>query len=249
MECVEIKGAPMKLRISLLLVVAFLSGACQKRSRLSPTVLTPPTPEKPARVAQKPQPKPAVAATSVASNTKAPAPAPVASASGKSLPATFVSGPSYAGSAPLSPFPVSAPAASAPSNTPKSSSNVATKPVVSKSVHAKASGSSKLASAKPGKADEKLNAEDELEKKKALASARRSEAKVLAEASLEAGRQLLREEQHESALKAFREAVRLNSNSAEAWMGIAFVSERNGNMKTAVEAFKEAKKLWGMQSL
>ena len=251
----------MKIRISLLLVVAFLSGACQKRSRLSPTVLTPPTPEKPTRVAQKPQSKAAVATTSNSNNTKvqsasksavatpSPAPAHVASVSGKSMPTIVVSGPSYAGSAPLSPFPVNVPAAPAPSNAAKVSSTVASKPAVSKSVHAKSSGSSKLAGAKSGKPDEKANTENELEKRKALASTRRSEAKILAEASLEAGRQLLREEQHESALKAFREAVRLNSNSAEAWMGIAFVSERNGNMKTAVEAFKEAKKLWGMQSL
>jgi len=113
-------------------------------------------------------------------------------------------------------------------------------------VRLKSPGSSTVVSSKPAQAGEKVRAESQLEKKKALAATRRSETRFLAEASLEAGRQLLREEQHESALKAFREAVRLNSNSAEAWMGIAYVSERNGNMKTAVEAFKEAKKLWGM---
>ena len=256
----------MKLRISLLLVVALMTGACQKRSRLSPTVLTPPTPEKPARVAQKPQSKPAVAATSTANttanNTKAPAPSKTsvvtpsasASASGsvKSFPTAGVSGPSYSGSAPLSPYPatVSAAPTSSTASTASSStsapSTVASKPAASKTVRSKATGSSKLASAKSVKVDEKVSSETPLEKKKNVASVSRSEAKMLAEASLEAGRQLLRDEQHESALKAFREAVRLNSNSAEAWMGIAFVSERNGNMKTAVEAFKEAKKLWGM---
>ncbi len=83
-------------------------------------------------------------------------------------------------------------------------------------------------------------------KKRKLAAARRAQAKRLALASLEAGRQLLREEQDESALKAFKEAVRLNSKSAEAWMGIAFVHEKAGNTHDALEAFKEAKKIWGL---
>ena len=83
-------------------------------------------------------------------------------------------------------------------------------------------------------------------KKKRLAAARRAQARKLAAASLEAGRQLLREEQNSAALRAFRESVRLNSHSPEAWMGIAFVCERAGNTKDALEAFKEAKKLWGM---
>lgn len=83
-------------------------------------------------------------------------------------------------------------------------------------------------------------------KKKKLAAARRAEAKRLALVSLEAGRQLLREEQDDSALKAFKEAVRLNSRSAEAWMGIAFVHEKAGNTRDALEAFKEAKKIWGL---
>jgi len=83
-------------------------------------------------------------------------------------------------------------------------------------------------------------------KKKKLAAARRAQAKRLALASLEAGRQLLREEQDESALKAFKEAVRHNSKSAEAWMGIAFVHEKAGNTHDALEAFKEAKKIWGL---
>lgn len=83
-------------------------------------------------------------------------------------------------------------------------------------------------------------------KKKRAAAARRAQARRLAAASLEAGRQLLREEQNAAALRAFRESVRLNSQSPEAWMGIAFVCERSGKTKDAVEAFKEAKKLWGM---
>jgi len=83
-------------------------------------------------------------------------------------------------------------------------------------------------------------------KKKRVAAARRAQARRLAAASLEAGRQLLREEQHTAALRAFRESVRLYSQSPEAWMGIAFVCERSGNTKDAIDAFREAKKLWGM---
>lgn len=83
-------------------------------------------------------------------------------------------------------------------------------------------------------------------KKKRLAAARRIQARKLAAASLEAGRQLLREEQNGAALRAFREAVRLNSHSPEAWIGIAYVCERSGNTKDAVDAFREAKRLWGM---
>lgn len=84
------------------------------------------------------------------------------------------------------------------------------------------------------------------EKKKRIAAARRAQARKLAQASYEAGRQLLRENQAEPALRAFRESVRLNSHSADAWMGVAYVCEITGNTKDAVEAFRAAKKLWGM---
>jgi Flp pilus assembly protein TadD len=83
-------------------------------------------------------------------------------------------------------------------------------------------------------------------RRKKLAAQRRAQARKMAVASYEAGRQLLRESQTEPALRAFREAVRLNSRSAEAWMGIAYVCELTGNTKDAMEAFREAKKLWGM---
>ena len=84
------------------------------------------------------------------------------------------------------------------------------------------------------------------EKKRKLAAARRVQARKLAEASYEAGRQLLRENQTEPALRAFRESVRLNSHSPDAWMGVAYICEITGNTKDAVEAFRAAKKLWGM---
>jgi Flp pilus assembly protein TadD len=84
------------------------------------------------------------------------------------------------------------------------------------------------------------------EKKRKLAAARRIQARKLAEASYEAGKQLLRENQTEPALRAFRESVRLNSHSPDAWMGVAYICEITGNTKDAVEAFRAAKKLWGM---
>jgi Flp pilus assembly protein TadD len=84
------------------------------------------------------------------------------------------------------------------------------------------------------------------ERKRRLAAARRAQARKLAQASYEAGRQLLRENQPEPALRAFRESVRLNSHSPDAWMGVAYICEITGNTKDAVQAFREAKKLWGM---
>lgn len=84
------------------------------------------------------------------------------------------------------------------------------------------------------------------EKKRRIAAARRLQMRKMAEASYEAGRQLLRENQTEPALRAFRESVRLNSHSPDAWMGVAYVCEITGNTKDAVEAFRAAKRLWGM---
>jgi Flp pilus assembly protein TadD len=98
-------------------------------------------------------------------------------------------------------------------------------------------------SASRAKADEAARL---AEKKRKLAVARRLQARKLAAASYEAGRQLLRENQTESALRAFRESVRLNSSSPDAWMGVAYVCEIKGNTKDAVEAFRAAKRLWGM---
>lgn len=84
------------------------------------------------------------------------------------------------------------------------------------------------------------------ERKRKIAAARRLQMRKMAEASYEAGRQLLRENQAEPALRAFRESVRLNSHSPDAWMGVAYVCEITGNTKDAVEAFRAAKRLWGM---
>ena len=111
---------------------------------------------------------------------------------------------------------------------------------------APAHASPKTVLASSEKAGKTAEAERLASKRKRLAAARRARTRALASASLEAGRQMLRDSLDESALKAFREAVRLNSRSAEAWLGIAYVCERSGNVKDAIVAFKEAKKLWGM---
>ena len=146
-------------------------------------------------------------------------------------------------SSPARPGAGPAPMASASVRTPGRSRTSGTAPAAA---HAhkpsKAPGRVSATSART-KADEAARA---AEKKRKLASARRVQAKKLAEASYEAGRQLLRENQTEPALRAFRESVRLNSHSPDAWMGVAYVCEITGNTKDAVEAFRAAKKLWGM---
>lgn len=136
--------------------------------------------------------------------------------------------------------------ASKSKNTSKSSGSVAgMKPAASSEKPKTASGEHSAPKVE-SKEDRLAEAARLAAKKKRLAAARRAQAKKLASASLEAGRQLLREEQNTAALRAFREAVRLNSHSPEAWIGIAYVCERNGNTKDAVDAFREAKRLWGM---
>lgn len=122
------------------------------------------------------------------------------------------------------------------------------KSVVAKAPSSSASRSGKshtrsAATANRSKADEAARS---AERKRKIAAARRLQMRKMAEASYEAGRQLLRENQTEPALRAFRESVRLNSHSPDAWMGVAYVCEITGNTKDAVEAFRAAKRLWGM---
>lgn len=185
----------MKLRISLLLAMALLTGGCN-RTRLSPVVLQSPSEDKATKPVSLPASKPTVA-------SKPSAKPVVASEHAKGAEHPVVT--------------------------------TAEKPSVEHAVVKVESKQDKVAEAA------RLAA-----KKKRLAAARRAQARRLAAASLEAGRQLLREDQIPSALKAFRESVRLNNNSPEAWMGIAYVCERSGRTKDAIEAFREAKKLWGM---
>ncbi len=148
----------------------------------------------------------------------------------KPVPAKPVAAPVRSVNAPTKP--VAAPAVAA---APAATAHTAKAPV--RSSVGSGSGSARA------KADEAART---AEKKKKLAAARRVQVRKLAEASYEAGRQLLRENQTEPALRAFRESVRLNSHSPDAWMGVAYICEITGNTKDAVEAFREAKKLWGM---
>jgi Tfp pilus assembly protein PilF len=45
-------------------------------------------------------------------------------------------------------------------------------------------------------------------------------------------------------MQAFKQAVKLMPGSADAWLRIAFLLEREGNLEEARRAFREAKKLW-----
>ena len=184
----------MKLRISLLLAVVLMTGACQ-RARLSPVVLQSPAEEKGSKTAAKAPEKQA----------------------GK---------------------PSSKVAETSHDKAPVKSGVISEKP--------KTGGTEPVAAKIETKEERLAEAARLAAKKKRQAAARRAQARRLAAASLEAGRLLLREEQHTAALRAFRESVRLYSHSPEAWMGIAFSCERSGNTKEAIDAFREAKKLWGM---
>jgi Flp pilus assembly protein TadD len=77
-------------------------------------------------------------------------------------------------------------------------------------------------------------------------AARLAKVRRLSADALERGRERLREEQHEEALQAFHEAVRLDRHSAEAWIRIAYVCEQEGDMERASAAFREAKKIWSL---
>jgi len=64
--------------------------------------------------------------------------------------------------------------------------------------------------------------------------------------AVERGRERLRDEQNGEALVAFQEAVRLDHQSVDAWIRIAYVYEQEGDMARASEAFREVKRLWAM---
>ncbi len=162
----------------------------------------------------------------------------VAACSPKRLSPVVLQEPSPAKAAPSKPA-THRPVAAAPA--PKHSTSSTHSPVAHSSKAPVRSIAS--VSASRSKADEAARL---AERKRKLAAARRLQARKLAAASYEAGRQLLRENQTEPALRAFRESVRLNSNSPDAWMGVAYVCEIKGNTKDAVEAFRAAKRLWGM---
>ena len=94
--------------------------------------------------------------------------------------------------------------------------------------------------------DTKAEVMERVARKKKAEAARLAKAKKLSEDALERGRERLRDEQHQEALEAFQEAVRLDHHSADAWIRIAYVCEQEGDMVKASEAFREAKKLWAM---
>ena len=46
------------------------------------------------------------------------------------------------------------------------------------------------------------------------------------------------------AIKAFRQTVKLSPDSADAWLRLAYLCEKEGKTEEAMRAFKEAKRLW-----
>lgn len=111
-----------------------------------------------------------------------------------------------------------------------------------------AAGAGKLAGAvKPGgpgggpASKGKLSAAD---KKKQTEAQKREETQKAAEQSYEAGLQFLRESRDADAIKAFRQTVKLAPESADAWLRLAYLCEKEGKAEEALRAFKEAKRLW-----
>lgn len=83
-------------------------------------------------------------------------------------------------------------------------------------------------------------------RKKKLQAQRLAKIRTQSHDALERGRDHLRDEQHEDALREFREAVRLDRESVDAWIRIAFVYEQEGDDQRAAEAFREVKRLWSL---
>lgn len=80
--------------------------------------------------------------------------------------------------------------------------------------------------------------------KKLSESERKEEIRRQATESYRSGQQLIRESRNLEAMQAFKQAVKLMPGSADAWLRIAFLLEREGNLEEARRAFREAKKLW-----
>ena len=87
----------------------------------------------------------------------------------------------------------------------------------------------------------KLSAAD---KKKQADAQKKEEVQRAAEQSYEAGLQFIRESRDADAIKAFRQAVKLAPDSADAWLRLAYLCEKEGKTEEALRAFKEAKRLW-----
>jgi hypothetical protein len=82
------------------------------------------------------------------------------------------------------------------------------------------------------------------EKKKLSEAQKREEIQKAAEQSYEAGLQFIRESRDADAIKAFRQTVKLSPDSADAWLRLAYLCEKEGKTEEALRAFKEAKRLW-----
>jgi TolA-binding protein len=80
--------------------------------------------------------------------------------------------------------------------------------------------------------------------KKLSESERREEIRRQATESYRSGQQLIRESRNTEAMQAFKQSVKLMPGSADAWLRIAYLLEREGNIEEARRAFREAKKLW-----
>ncbi len=82
------------------------------------------------------------------------------------------------------------------------------------------------------------------ERKKQTEVQKREETQRAAEQSYEAGLQFIRESRDADAIKAFRQTVKLAPDSADAWLRLAYLCEKEGKTEEAMRAFKEAKRLW-----
>jgi hypothetical protein len=80
---------------------------------------------------------------------------------------------------------------------------------------------------------------------KKLSDAERKEAvRKQANDSYQSGQQLIRESRNAEAMQALKQTVKLAPESADAWLRIAYILEREGKLDEARRAFKEAKKFW-----
>jgi tetratricopeptide (TPR) repeat protein len=83
-------------------------------------------------------------------------------------------------------------------------------------------------------------------RRKKAEAARLAKIRSQAREALERGREQLREEKNSEALQAFNEAVKLDRESVDAWLRIAYVYEQEGDELHAAEAFEEVKRLWAL---
>lgn len=80
---------------------------------------------------------------------------------------------------------------------------------------------------------------------KKLSEVERKEAvRKQANDSYHSGQQLIRESRNTEAMQALKQTVKLAPESADAWLRIAYLLEREGKLDEARRAFKEAKKFW-----